>query len=286
MRKMRIRMARNIGIAALLCAALQANADDSSMTGRFTVGRYLDLQSASAPQISPDGAQILYTRTMIDKQADNYRSAIWIVNADGSHHRFLAQGGGAIWSADGKTIAFLAQGEPRGVQIFAFQLGVQGPPTQLTWLSETPDNLRWSPDGKWIGFTMKVSDAEKWPIDLPAAPEGATWAKPPRYTERLHTFRDQAGFTERGWHHLFLVASDGGAPRQVTSGHWSVGTTAFEVATSVDWEFAPDGRSAIIEGYKEGDSDHNDRESYIYSVDLEGGAVNRLTKRKECGQIL
>ncbi len=105
-----------------------------------------------------------------------------------------------------------------------------------------------------------------------------TGRKTPRYTERLHTFRDQAGFTERGWRHLFLVASDGGTPRQVTSGNWSVGTSSFEVATSVDWEFTPDGRSAIIEGYKEGDPDHNDRESYIYSVDLKSGAVNRLTK--------
>ena len=273
-----IPMSRIIVLIAFLCVTLRVSAADSSATGRFTVGRYLDLQSASAPQISPDGSQVLYTRTMVDKQADKYQSAIWIVNADGSHHRFLAKGGGAIWSADGKSIAFLAQGEPKGAQIFVVQLGVQGPPTQLTWLTEEPGNLRWSPDGKWIGFTMRVPDAEKWTIDLPAPPEGATWAKTPHYTERLHTFRDQAGFTERGWRHLFLISSDGGAPRQVTSGNWNVGASAFEVAISVDWGFTPDGRSAIIEGYKEGDPDRNDREGYIYSVDLQSGTVNRLTK--------
>jgi len=226
-------MNRIIVLIVLLGVALRVGAADSGANGRFTVGRYLDLQSASAPQISPDGSQVLYTRTMIDKQADKYQSAIWIVNADGSHHRFLAKGGGAVWSPDGKSIAFLAPGEPKGAQVFVLQLGVQGPPTQLTSLTEDPGNLRWSPDGKWIGFTMKVPDAEKWTIDLPAAPEGATWAKTPRYTERLHTYRDQAGFTERGWRHLFLVASDGGAPRQVTSGNWSVGASAFEVAITV-----------------------------------------------------
>jgi dipeptidyl aminopeptidase/acylaminoacyl peptidase len=177
-----IPMSRIIVLIAFLCVTLRVSAADSSATGRFTVGRYLDLQSASAPQISPDGSQVLYTRTMVDKQADKYQSAIWIVNADGSHHRFLAKGGGAIWSADGKSIAFLAQGEPKGAQIFVVQLGVQGPPTQLTWLTEEPGNLRWSPDGKWIGFTMRVPDAEKWTIDLPAPPEGATWAKTPHYT--------------------------------------------------------------------------------------------------------
>ncbi len=271
-------MKRRIVLIAFLSVALRVNAADSPATGQFTVGRYLDLQSAGAPQISPDGSQILYTRRMIDKQADKYQSAIWIVNADGSHHRFLAKGSGEVWSADGKSFAFLAEGEPKGMQIFAMQLGVSGPPSQLTWLTEEPGNLRWSPDGKWIGFTMKVPDTEKWAVDLPTAPEDAKWAKAPRYTERLHTFRDQAGFTERAWRHLFLVASDGGAPRQVTSGNWSVGSSSFEVATSVEWEFMPDGRSAVIEGYKEGDPDRNDRESYIYSVDLKGGTLTRLTK--------
>jgi len=263
---------------ALLSLALHVYAADPAAAGRFTVNRYLDLQSANTPQISPDGSQIAYTRRMVDKQADKFQSAIWIVNADGSQHRFLAKGGGEIWSPDGKSIAFLAEGEPKGPQVFALHLGVSGPPTQLTWLDQEPGNLRWSPDGKWIGFTMKVPDPEKWALDLPAAPEGAKWANTPHYTERLHTFRDQAGFTERGWRHLFLVASDGGTPRQVTSGTWSVGQNSFEVATSVDWDFTPDGRSAIIEGYKEGDPDRNDRESYVYSVDLKSGDVNRLTK--------
>src|ERR1700689_780337 len=128
-------MSRNLVLLGLLSLALRGYAADSTVPGRFTVGRYLDLQSASAPQISPDGSQILYTRTLIDKQADKYQSAIWIVNADGSHHRFLAKGSGAIWSADGNSIAFLAPGKPKGAQIFALQLGVQGPPTQLTWLT-------------------------------------------------------------------------------------------------------------------------------------------------------
>src|ERR1700734_902395 len=178
-------MNRIIVLIVLLGVALRVGAADSGATGRFTVGRYLDLQSASAPQISPDGSQVLYTRTMIDKQADKYQSAIWIVNADGSHHRFLAKGGGAVWSPDGKSIAFLAPGEPKGAQVFVLQLGVQGPPTQPTSLTDDPVNLRWSLYGRWIGFTMKVPDAQKWTSGPPAAPGKAPWAKMPCYTERL-----------------------------------------------------------------------------------------------------
>src|SRR5258708_8196026 len=115
-------MKRRIVLIAFLSVALRVNAADSPATGQFTVGRYLDLQSAGAPQISPDGSQILYTRRMIDKQADKYQSAIWIVNADGSHHRFLAKGSGEVWSPDPKTFPFLPQGEPNAMQISALHL--------------------------------------------------------------------------------------------------------------------------------------------------------------------
>jgi len=271
-------MSRNFVLLGLLSLALRVYGADSTVPGRFTVGRYLDLQSASAPQISPDGSQVLYTRTLVNKQDDKFERALWIVNSDGSHHRFLAKGNGAVWSGDGKSIAFLAEGEPKGMQIFVIEPGIAGPPSQLTRLTEEPGNLRWSPDGKSIGFTANVAAPEKWSVDLPAAPEGAKWANTPRYTERFHTWRDGAGFTEHGWRHLFLIARDGGTPHQVTSGEWSVGDSSFEVATGVIWDFTPDGRSAIIEGYKEGDLDHNDRESNIYSVDLGTGATSRLTK--------
>ena len=74
-------MSRILVLIAFLGVALHVSAADSNATGRFTVGRYLDLQSASSPQISPDGSQILYTRTMVDKHADKFQSALWIVNA-------------------------------------------------------------------------------------------------------------------------------------------------------------------------------------------------------------
>ena len=267
-----------LALLMLFCAAPRVHAADADKS-RFTVGRYLDLQSARSPQVSPDGTQIVYTRSMVDKQADNFQTAVWIVGADGQHHRFLAKGSDPVWSPDSKSIAYLAEGQPKGTQIFVLHLAEPGPATQLTWGAEAPSNLRWSPDGRQIGFTMEVPDPEKWSVDLPAAPEGSKWASAPLYTERLHYRRDTFGYTEQGWRHLFLVAVDGGAPRQVTSGNWNVGESDFEyinINTSV-WEFTQDGRFAIVEGYKEGDPDRDDRECYIYSVDLATGATKRLT---------
>ena len=47
------------------------------------------------------------------------------------HHRAVAKGSGAVWSPDGKSIAYLAEGQPQGVQIFVLHLTVPGPATQI-----------------------------------------------------------------------------------------------------------------------------------------------------------
>ncbi|MDB6087906.1 MAG: peptidase prolyl oligopeptidase active site domain protein [Gammaproteobacteria bacterium] len=262
---------------ALFCASAYADANHGGAAGQFTVGRYLDLQTAEDPQISPDGTQIVYTRSMVNRQEDKMQTAVWIVDADGQHHRFLATGNGPMWAPDGKSIAYLAEGEPKGVQIFVLHLSVPGPATQLTSLPQAPANLHWSPDGRRIGFTMEVPDPEKWSVDLPAAPEGAKWASAPFYTESLHYRRDGVGLNERASRQLFIIAADGGAPRQVTTGSWRIGETVLEYIDTVNWGFTPDGRSAIAEGFREGDADRNDQDCYIYSVDLETGATTRLT---------
>jgi dipeptidyl aminopeptidase/acylaminoacyl peptidase len=261
----------------LYMAAAPVAVAEPSPSARFTVADYLELQSASDPQISPDGTQVIYTRTAVDKMADAMQSSVWIVGADGQHHRFLARGSGAIWSPDGKSIAYLAEGQPRGAQIFVLHMATSGPATQITTGSESPANLRWSPDGRRIGYTMMVPNPEKWPIELPSAPDGAKWANSPRYTERMHYRQDGAGFPERGFRHLFLVQADGGPSRQITTGDWSVGESVYEYITTADWAFTPDGRYAIVTGFKEGDPDRNDQDCNLYSVDVETGATKRLT---------
>jgi dipeptidyl aminopeptidase/acylaminoacyl peptidase len=243
----------------------------------FALSDYLDLEGASEVRLSPNGRDIAYTRTTINRMEDRTDSEIWLVDLDGAHHRLLAKGAGPVWSPDGKSLAFIAPGEPKGTQIYVWRADVGGAPSPVTHLTEAPANLRWSPDGRWIGYTAFVPSVEKWSVDLPAAPEGAKWTKTPRYTERLHYRRDRTGFTERGNRHLFLVSAAGGAVRQLTTGDWSVGSAAFEVADTVVWDFMPDGRSVVIEGYNEGDRDFNDRDSYLYSVSLVDGAIRRLT---------
>src|ERR1043166_4293842 len=74
--------------------------------GKLTLDLYLDWESVAGPQLSPDGAQIVFTRRWTDKVNDKYESDVWIMNADGSRQRFLVKGSSPQWSPDGRRIAF------------------------------------------------------------------------------------------------------------------------------------------------------------------------------------
>ena len=142
---------------------------------RLDVEDYLDWEQVASPQISPAGDQVVYTRQWVNKLADKWDSALWIVTAGGARNRFLVEGSDARWSPDGTRIAYLAEGKPKGTQIFVRWMDAEGAVSQVTRVSEAPSSLRWSPDGTQIAFSMLAPRKESWKIDLPSPPKGAEW---------------------------------------------------------------------------------------------------------------
>ncbi|PYR37782.1 MAG: hypothetical protein DMF93_17280 [Acidobacteria bacterium] len=202
-------------VAAGLVAGAALRAQETHSSTLLTTEHYLDWERVSDAQISPDGARIVYTRQAVNKVDDKWESSLWILNADGSQHRFLVKGQNARWSPDGKRLLYLAEGEPKGTQLFVRWVDADGPPTQITHVAEAPRNAKWSPDGKSIAFSAFVPDQEKWTISMPAEPKGAKWTPAPRVVSTLHYRQDQIGFLEDGYTHLFVVPSEGGTPRQL-----------------------------------------------------------------------
>ena len=76
---------------AVACLGVLPRAASAQYRRAPTLDDMLDLVQASSPQISPDGARVLYTRSEIKDWKDNKRvSTIWIADADGSHaYQFL-----------------------------------------------------------------------------------------------------------------------------------------------------------------------------------------------------
>lgn len=242
----------------------------SALKDRLTIADYFDWEDVAGPALSPDGRQIIYTRTWIDKLNDRRESSLWIMNADGTRNRFLTKGANARWSPDGARIAFIAPGEPGGAQLWTRYMDAEGSTTQITRLTESPADIEWSPDGKTIAFGMLVRGSDNWRIPMPAAPRGAKWTEPPRVVTKLRYRSDRQGFLEDGTRQLFVVPADGGTPRQVTSGEWNAGGTVW----------TPDGRGLLFTSNRIADAEHAWRESDIYRVDVASGAISQLTRRK------
>jgi hypothetical protein len=67
----------------LLILAAPAPAQEAPESNLLTVGQFLNLETVAGPQLSPDGAQIVYTRRWVNAMEDRWASALWIMNADG-----------------------------------------------------------------------------------------------------------------------------------------------------------------------------------------------------------
>ena len=255
----------------------RAAAQETPSDTLLTVGHYFDLEGVSDPQISPDGSQIVYTRRWVDKLNDKYETSLWIMHADGSHNRVLTKGSNPQWSPDGTRIAYLADGEPKGTQVFVRWVDGDAGATQITRVTESPADLKWSPDGKAVGFSMFVPKPPVWNIDMPKPPDSAKWTKAPRLVESLHFREDRKGFQDAGYRHLFVVQTDGGPAREITSGDWNVGTRFDALSGPVGWDWTPNGRTIVVDGWADADGDYRYQDGKIYAVDAASGAQRALT---------
>src|SRR5205814_7341739 len=180
----------------------------------------------------------------------------------------------ARWSPDGKRIVYLADGEPKGSQLFVRWADAAGPPTPITHVTETPRNARWSPDGKSIAFSMFVAEKSALKIDMPEEPKGAKWTETPRLVQTLHYRQDRIGFLEDGFTHLFVVSADGGTPRQLTTGKWNVGSGELRMGAAIDW--TPDSKTIVFNAERNPDFDLKYQSAQLYAVDVATAAIRDI----------
>jgi dipeptidyl aminopeptidase/acylaminoacyl peptidase len=239
---------------------------------RFTLRDVFELEWAADPQISPDGRRVVFARSGFDIMKDGQRSALWVVNSDGSELRpLLAPGreaGTPRWSPDGGRLLYVSSVEGHS-ELFVRWMDT-GQETNLTKLAESPGGLAWSPDGNWVAFTMFVPEQPKPFAELPAPPPGADWGPPIKFIDELNYRADGAGYLRKGHRHIFLLPALGGTPRRLTDGPFDDGAP----------RWAPDGRALLFSANRVEGGEYDPNESEIYEVTLPGGAIRALTHRK------
>ena len=265
-------------VNCLALTLLAAETEDSPAqrkelpANRFRPIDMFDLEIATEPQISLDGAKVVFVRNFSDIMKDRKRSNLWIVNTDGSDLRPLTSGNendnSPRWSPDGQRLCYVSTGDG-SAQIYVRWMD-SGQTAKVTRCLKSPGSMEWSPDGRWIAFSMPVADETKPFAEMPAKPEGAEWAKPPKTIRRMVYRTDEEGYLEEAHKQLFVVPADGGTPRQLTHG-------GFDHEGPFCW--SPDGKAIILSANRHDDWEYQPLNSEIYEVSLSDSSIKALTQR-------
>ena len=171
------------------------------------------------PQMSPDGSRVVFTRVHVDRESDEYRTAIWIADVPGGDPRPLTFGTKdrqPRWSPDGNAIAFVRtpKDEKHGeLWILPMSGGEAHAVAKLTGGISSP---AWSPDGESLAFTSphhpELDDPKR---EKPKNEPGRVVTRP-MFRENDLGFID---FDRRD--HVWVVEAPGGTPRALTNGRFA-----------------------------------------------------------------
>lgn len=198
----------------------------------------LAFQLVSDPQVSPDGARVLFTKKHVGVKNDHVTN-LWVVSADGGSPRQFTAGGKdshGRWSPDGSTIAFAASREHSKPQIYTMP-AAGGEAVALTTFPEgSVGEFRWSPDGGTIAVAFREADPE-WTEDAQKKREETGGSIPARVIDQSYYRLDGDGYFNQQRFELYLVDVGSGEYRKLYAKD-TIGWFGF------DW--SPDSRELAV----------------------------------------
>jgi dipeptidyl aminopeptidase/acylaminoacyl peptidase len=258
---------RNLLLVAVVFAALApAGAQERRLITETDLFKFVWIAD---PQISPDGARVVFTRVVVNEKQDDYDTSLWIVPATGgAEPRRLTSGGrdsGARWAPDSRRLAFVraverdGKPQPGQIHVLAVDVGEARPLTDLPRGASAP---AWSPDGKRIAFASSAK-----PDDEP----GDTRSNDVRVITSA-VYRANGG----GWNdpdrpsHIWVTdltpGSDVAKARQLTSGRYA--------ETGAVW--SGDGSQIFFTSTRTDDPYYAPSDSDLYAVPAAGGEIRRI----------
>ncbi|MGI8498128.1 MAG: prolyl oligopeptidase family serine peptidase [Gemmatimonadaceae bacterium] len=262
--------------AAPILIILATTLPAQSATKRaMTYGDFAAVKAVSDPQISPDGQSVLFTVRRIDIDANRRITRSWLAPVAGGESRPFPDAQTSVsearWSPDGSRIAFIIGGQ------LAVSAADGGKRTSLTRLTGGATGPVWSPRGDRILFTSGVypdCDSEACNAQRDSAHQAS---KVKAHVADQLMYRHWNAWDEGTRSHLFVVALDGSAPRDLTPGA-RFDTPPGPFGGSEGYAFSPDGGEIAYTAKDQGRADAWTTDANIYLVPATGGTPVVITQ--------
>jgi dipeptidyl aminopeptidase/acylaminoacyl peptidase len=235
----------------------------------FALDDVYKIVGLSSPRISPDGKSLVFVRSHVNLQTDKRDPQLMELDIATKAERALTEtrpgASDPAWSPSGGTIAFLADYEKTGKQIYLMPME-GGDAVRVTNAPQGVDQFAWRPDGSAIAYVT---------ADAPPKRTGlARWQDGFAVTDNAYLSPGPSPSS-----HLWLAsrAAGGGewtARRLTHGGDWSVANG--ETGSTISW--SPDGKRLTyvrLPNALLGDAER----SVVAVLDVASGTSTSLTGR-------
>ncbi|HMI46510.1 MAG TPA: hypothetical protein VK491_10130, partial [Gemmatimonadaceae bacterium] len=244
----------------------------------ITAEDYYSYHFAADPRISPDGKQVAYVVSRIDRARNKRVPSIWIASTDGdgAPRELVGEAwtpGAPRWSPDGRTIAFSSgrvsvdsagttgkqEPAPGKSQLWVAPFS-GGTPRRVTNIGNGVSSCSWSPTGDRFVCLVRTGPSD-------SVNTGPNRSDVRHYSHISYKFNDSGWFDDKR-SHLWVIDATTGSARQITSGDdWN----------DTDPQWSPDGTRIAFVSDRSGKEYDESRIRDVWTVPAIGGALTKVS---------
>jgi dipeptidyl aminopeptidase/acylaminoacyl peptidase len=231
----------------------------------------------SDPHISPDGSQVVYVVSRVDRAQNRRVPSVWVAPTDGSSPaRVLISEewspSSPRWSPDGTLVEFISARAPNDTGSTAArrapapraQLWLQpvsgGVPRRVTSIMNGVSGCTPSPAGGKVACLVRSGPSDKWPA-------GKERSDVRHYIHIAYKFNDSGWYDDRR-SHIWVIDLASSDAKQITEGDdWN----------DTDPQWSPDGARIAFVSDRTGHEYDGGRNSDVWTIAATGGPLTKIS---------